>query len=126
MGFRQPDKEMYAKIIGDNEPNGMNLTGMSVLVKVRPITRAYYERLVTSRDDEAFSVFLDDIVKEWNLEDADGPIPPSSDALARIDVSVLSAILRGWLIAMASLPLAASVRHELGAIPTPATPPHGS
>ena len=79
-----------------------------------------------SRDNEAFSLFLDDIVKEWNLEDGEGPIPPNKESISRIDVVVLSAIFRAWATAMVSLPLVASVRHELGATLTQVTPPDGS
>ena len=107
MGYKP--RETYARIIGEDD-----LEGMLALVKIRPISRGYYQEMLTKPDEAIYEQFVNEVVREWNLEDDDGPIPASSEHLNRVDRTTLSAIIGGWFQALNAPPLAPNVRHELG------------
>ena len=60
MGYKPT--EQYVRIIGEAD-----LEGLEAVVKIRPISRGYYQNLLSKNDAELYPLFIDDLVKEWNL-----------------------------------------------------------
>ena len=53
---------------------------------------------------DEWACFLRWAQPEWNLEDADGPIPVDEAALERLPVMVTRAVMRGWRTATVKPP----------------------
>lgn len=51
-----------------------------------------------------WDVFLEWAKPAWNLEDADGPIPPAPESLDRLPLPVTRAVMRGWHTAAVNPP----------------------
>lgn len=53
---------------------------------------------------EAFDLFAERVLIDWNLDDKDGEIPASSDGMRRIDPLFGVLLIREWVKAMKSPP----------------------
>lgn len=45
---------------------------------------------------EEWPIFIEWARPAWNLEDADGPIPPDVDAIRRLPLPLVRVMMRGW------------------------------
>lgn len=101
MGYKLPER--VARITFE----GQTFDGAEVVLSLKVPMGAFLEAqtMRDTGDAKALFAFLASVLKEWNLEDGDGPIPATYDGLMRIDdAGFITALMDGWTRAVASVP----------------------
>ena len=81
-----------------------DMDGAEVTVRIGVPLAALKEWDETDTLAGEWSSFIRWAQPEWNLEDADGPIPVDEAALDRLPVMVTRAVMRGWRTATVKPP----------------------
>lgn len=75
-----------------------------VTLKIKIGTFREWEQIRADADIDSVADIILTLVKSWNLEDEDGPIPLTRDGIDRIDdLAFLLAIMDGWRGAIAGV-----------------------
>lgn len=100
-GFRVPPQEAVLNF------DGTDWEGMRVVVDLSTPLSVYYvigDASETQNIRQVFETFAERVLVEWNLEDAEGPIPPSSEGMARALPNQARAIIEAWMGLVADVP----------------------
>lgn len=84
-----------------------------LVVKARPLTldellaAVRLETATSTGQPDEIEELVDrfiDTVSEWSLEDDDGPVPLTRDAIGRLDHGFFKSVMRGWMRAVTEVP----------------------
>ena len=99
-GFRIPEKTARLVFEGD-------MAGAEVVVRLQPIPLHAYLELQSKAGTDiwgAIADFVDIGLVSWNIEDGDGPIPPTAEGVLRADPMVGRTVFFEWLKAVVNPP----------------------
>jgi len=128
MGYRLPERTARINF------EGTDYDGAEVVVSLN-VKIGLYRQIVAQRESGDFETaieVLSGLIREWNLEDDDGPIPVSPEGFDRTEVGFVKALLAGWEAAMQGVtsvaaPLGENSTHgSTSTNATPHTSPTGS
>jgi hypothetical protein len=96
-GFRLKERTAVLRF------SGTEYDGAEVRITLN-VKLGVYRKMVELKDAADFDAvieYLCGFIKDWNLEDDDGPIPPTPEGFDRLsDLGFLNALLEGWEGAM--------------------------
>lgn len=93
MGYKLPERTVLVKF------EGSDYEGAEVRLSLKVKMGMYLEvqKLRESGDANGLFQFIGSIVKDWNLEDDDGPLPPSYEGVLRLDdAGFINTLVEAW------------------------------
>lgn len=113
MGYR-PKKKIYNLVFDDPEMQGLE-------VKIKGLNTGQMLALDKASDDAGeeailtmLALYAEQII-EWNVEDDDGPVAPTLEAIHEQDLDFNMAVINAWKRAVAGVPAPLESSSPVGA-----------